>query len=209
MDFSVTAPVSKRGDELDAIAVGINVIGEEWQAHIQQLEEDEERISTIIESAPDSVIVINSNGEIARWNIQASKTFGWNSEEVMGKYLHDVIIPERFRAMHIKGMNHFLKTGEGAVLNRRVELPALKRDNTEMEMELTISPVKIKGAYFFISFLRDITERKKAENLIKTFNAQLEEAQRLAHIGNWEMDMTTNKVQWSNEMFNKIGRAHV
>ena len=205
MDFSVTAPVSKRGDELDAIAVGINVIGEEWQAHIQQLEEDEERISTIIESAPDSVIVINSNGEIARWNIEASKTFGWNSEEVMGKYLHDVIIPERFRAMHIKGMNHFLETGEGPVLNRRIELPALKRDNTEMEMELTISPVKIKGAYFFISFLRDITERKKAENLIKTVNAQLEEAQRLAHIGNWEMDMATNKVQWSNEMFNIYG----
>ncbi len=133
----------------------------------QKIIEREKQISSIIESAPDAVIVINSHSEILRWNKQSEKTFGWQAEEVAGKYLYDLIIPERFREKHKKGLSHFLATGEGPVLNRTIELPALKKDGNELEMELTISPTKVKDEFLFVSFLRDISARKKVEEKIK------------------------------------------
>ncbi len=129
----------------------------------EKLEQSEKQIATIIEAAPDSVIVIKSNSEVVRWNDEAERTLGWRSEEAVGKYLYDLIIPHRFRDAHKKGLHRFLQTGEGPVLNRRIELPALRRDGTEVQMEFSISPVKMKDEYYFISFLRDITQRKEME----------------------------------------------
>lgn len=166
-DFSQKATISDAGDELDALAVGLNTMSEELESHIHQLKASEEQIQTIFKNAPDAVIVIDSEGKIAQWNLMAEKIFGWEREEVIGKHLHEVIIPERFREAHTKGMKHFLQTGEGPVLNKPIELPALRKDNSEFQTELSISPYQFKGKYFFIGFVKDITERKKAEDRLK------------------------------------------
>lgn len=167
IDFSKKIPVSDKGDELDAIAVGLNTLSEELESHIQQIKEGEEQIQTIFQNAPDGVVVIDEHGVIVRWNPRAEVFFGWKSNEVLGKHLHEVVIPERFREAHLNGLKHFLQTGAGPVLNRPLELPALRKDQTEFDAGISISPTTLKGKYFFIGFVSDITQRKKAEMQIK------------------------------------------
>ena len=85
--------------------------------------------------------------------------FGYSRAEAVGKELAELIIPAELREKHRKGLAHYLKSGEGSVLNRRIEINALRRDGSEILVELAISPLRIDGAPFFTAYLRDITER--------------------------------------------------
>ena len=129
----------------------------------EELRATEERARAIIDTAIDGVLLMNSGGEIVDWNPAAERIFGWKREEILGGELAAHIIPERLREAHRRGLAHFLATGEGPVLNRRLELPALRRDGTEFPVELSISPVTGAGRSLFVGFLRDISQRKAAE----------------------------------------------
>ena len=132
-----------------------------------ELRESERRMRLIIDTALDAVIAINSQGEITEWNPQAELIFGWSHEEAIGRTLADLIIPLQYRDAHARGLKQFLATGEGSLLNRRIEVTALRRDGHEVPIELSISPAKKGEAYTFSAFVSDITERKRAENEIR------------------------------------------
>lgn len=122
-----------------------------------------QRTDTILESAHEAFICIDQQGVVREWNATSASTFGWSKEEALGQPLTSLIIPDRFREAHNRGIAHFLKTGAGPVLNRRIELPALRRDGREIPIELTISAVPFEDRQEFPCFLRDISERKQAE----------------------------------------------
>jgi PAS domain S-box-containing protein len=128
----------------------------------QKLKENEQQIQIIFDGAPDPVIVIDSESKIIKWNPKATTVFGWDTTEVIGKPLHEFIIPERHRESHKKGLEKFLKTGIGAVLNKTIEIEAVNKNGEEVPVALSISPVKMEDSYIFIGFIRDITESKKA-----------------------------------------------
>lgn len=184
--FLVTDPVT--GEPLCLAAIDSNIterkkadreirqLNEDLQKNILQLKEKEEQVQTIFKYAPDAVIVIDEEGKITSWNPRAEAIFGWHADEVMGNYLHETIIPKRFRQAHQKGIKKFLKTGEGPVLNKAIELPALKKDNSEFDAGISISPTVLKGKNYFIGFISDITYRKKAEKKIEQANKELEKA---------------------------------
>ena len=126
------------------------------------LKDTEERINILFHNTIDAVIVMNDKGIITQWNAKAESVFGYPAEETLGKPLHDIIIPERYRKMHTDGMNHYLATGEGPVLNKTIEVTAIRKDQTEIDIALGISPIVIKGENFFVGFMNDISERKSA-----------------------------------------------
>lgn len=180
-DFSGREEITGKGDETDAIIAGLNVLAEEMEAsratekkHLQAAEESEKRFRSLIQSAPDAVITIDENSVIFNWNRQAEILFGWTAEEVLGKTLPETIIPERYHQAHLKGLKHFLLTGEGPVLNRPVELEGRRKDNTEFPLELKISALKEKDKYIFIGFIRDISLRKQNEEEIRKLTEHLE-----------------------------------
>lgn len=176
MDFSKGAKISEAGDELDAIAGSLNTLGKEIQSNINHIKEKELQTQTIISNAPSGIIVMDSEGKIDIWNPQAEKIFGWKTWEVKEKLLHDIIIPERFRKQHIEGMQKFFQTGEGSILNKPLELPAIRKDNTEFDAGIIISPMKLQNQFFFIGFITDITERKRSDILLSQKNQELERA---------------------------------
>ena len=137
------------------------------------LHESEVQITAIFENAPDVVVVIDQEGKITKWNPQAEKLFGWKQAEVINKYLSETIIPPQFREAHQKGLRRYVETGESTILGRTIELFAVKKDNTEIDVSLSISPMTIGEEQFFIGFIRDITEKKFLENKLKTFNESL------------------------------------
>jgi PAS domain S-box-containing protein len=127
------------------------------------LKESEERFRTIVSSAHDALIVINDESKIQEWNPQAEVTFGWSRSEALNKELSALIIPERYRAAHVRGLAHYMKTGDGPVLNRRFEITGLTRDGVEIPVELIIYPFKQGNKTYFGSFLHDISEKKRAD----------------------------------------------
>ena len=106
-------------------------------------EASERRTRLIVDSAYDAYVAMNGDGVIVDWNRQAETTFGWRRQEVLGRPLHEIIIPLGYREAHLKGVRRFLVTGEGPLLQRRIEVPALHRDGTEFPAELTIAPLRI------------------------------------------------------------------
>ena len=125
--------------------------------------QSQERNRAIVDTALDGVITIDSTGIVTDWNAKATAIFGWSRDETLGRPLSDTIIPERDRQAHEQGIREFLRTGTGAILNRRIEIVARHRDGREFPVELAVSPAKIGDAYIFSAFIRDITERRRAE----------------------------------------------
>jgi PAS domain S-box-containing protein len=132
-------------------------------------------VRAVLDAALSAVIVMDSAGKIVDWNTQAEKLFGWSHAEALGQTLAGLVIPPRFREAHERGMKHFLSTGEGPVLNRLIELSALRRDGAEFPVELSISALKAGNVVTFCGFITDITERKRAQEEILKLNATLEQ----------------------------------
>jgi PAS domain S-box-containing protein len=142
--------------------------GQQAQAALRQ---SEERFCLLVAHALDAVITIDVQGLITSWNPQAERLFGWPQQEVLGRLLSETIIPPAYREAHERGLAHFRATGEGPVLNRRIELTALHRNGTEFPVELAITPMQWGKTTLFSAFLRDITDRKRAEQSLRDSEA--------------------------------------
>jgi PAS domain S-box-containing protein len=136
---------------------------ENEKIHLKTIEEGEITYRQLIESAPDAIVVIDENSTITQWNGQAEGMFGWKNGQVIGESLVSLLIPERYRAMHIQGLLHFLETGEGPVLNKPIAVMALQKNGMEIPVEIKISVSKVNGKNSFTAFIRDISERKKSD----------------------------------------------
>ncbi len=165
---------SSDGNIIGTIGV-INDISEQKKSE-KSIATSEAKIRAIINSALDAVVVINQKGEVTEWNSRAEMIFGWTQEEMEGLTLAETIIPSQFREAHHNGFHHYLKTGEGPALNQRLEISAMNRQGVEFPIELTIIPIKLEEEYFFSAFIRDITERKRAEEKRENLVKQLAQA---------------------------------
>ena len=102
---------------------------------LQALElESSRRHHQIIETALDAFVEMDSEGLITNWNARAETTFGWSRSDVIGHPLATIIVPHRYREAHTQGLRRFLTTGEGPVLNKRIEITALRRDGSELTL---------------------------------------------------------------------------
>ncbi|MDO9269294.1 MAG: PAS domain S-box protein [Methylobacter sp.] len=133
--------------------------------HFQDaLIESEKRIRLIIESSLSAIVIMDSYGIVTDWNHPAEKIFGWTKDEAIGRRLDELIIPPAQRYAHRQGLERFLRTGVGPLLNQLIEQTAIRRDGTEFPVELSISPLKLGNTYIFSGFIHDITERKRLEH---------------------------------------------
>lgn len=144
----------------------------------QKLQQNAERIKRIIDTANDAFVSMNERGEIVEWNPQAQAMFGWSRDEVLGLDVADIIIPPAFREDHNRGLQRFLETREANVLNRRLELTALRRDGSEFPVEITITPQRLGKEFVFNAFLHDITQRKDDEQTLHQAREAAESANR-------------------------------
>lgn len=134
---------------------------------------EERRVKTMLDSAHDAFVAIDRRGIITDWNESAVRVFGWSRDEALGKALAALIVPPTLRDRHEKGLAHYLATGQATILDRRVELSALRRDGTEFPIEMTISAIEQGGKQSFAAFLHDITDRKRKEEDLRQSRLQL------------------------------------
>ena len=119
--------------------------------------------SALFDATLDAIVIMDGGGLITAWNRQAEAIFGWTAAEVVGRRLAQVIIPERLRRAHEDGLRRYGRTGRGPLIDRRSEVPAIRRDGGEFEAEVTITPVDLDGAPGFAGFIRDLSREQAAD----------------------------------------------
>lgn len=131
----------------------------------------------ILDRAHGAVVSMDEQGVVTAWNPSAEATFGFSRDEALGRSVAELIIPEGLRDAHREGLRHFLATGQGRVLDRLLEMRALRADGTELPVELTISALEEDGRWSFHAFIRDVSERAEAdrerERLVEELNQAL------------------------------------
>jgi PAS domain S-box-containing protein len=122
-----------------------------------------ERTEAILDHAHSAVISMDERGRVTYWNASATRIFGRSQAEAHGRLVSELIIPERFREAHAAGIARFLSQGVGPLLERRVEVIALRGDGGEFPVELTISAAREGAEWTFTAFLQDVSALREAE----------------------------------------------
>jgi PAS domain S-box-containing protein len=140
-----------------------------------ELRASESRLRAMLEAALDAVVTMDHRGRVIGWNHAAEKIFGYTPAEALGREMAELIVPVSLRDAHRRGLARFLETETPVVLDRRLELKGAHKDGTEFPVELTITRITLPGAPTFTGYLRDITERKQAEEALRASSARLVE----------------------------------
>ncbi|AVR96297.1 hybrid sensor histidine kinase/response regulator [Pseudoduganella armeniaca] len=157
----------------------IDVRTHDLKQTMQMARDSERKVQAIIDTALDAVITMDRHGRIAGWNRQAELIFGWSRDDALGQPLDALIIPPRYREDHRRGMRHYLSgEGRGEVLDRRIEVEALRSDGSEFPIELSITRIALDGTdnFEFCGFVRDISDRREREQKLVAANVKAEAA---------------------------------
>jgi two-component system sporulation sensor kinase A len=130
-----------------------------------ELLNSELKFRSIIESASDAIILAEQDTKIIAWNKGAEALFGYTEEEAIGEDV-DIIIPEHLKEGHRRGVERLRATGESKIIGRMVELSGLRKDGTEFPSEISLNCWKSNGNFYWSAIIRDITERKKTQELL-------------------------------------------
>lgn len=150
--------------------------------------ESEQRKSAMLEAALDCIVMMDHQGLITEFNPAAERTFGYGRDEVIGRPLAEVMVPPALREQHCRGLAHYLATGEGPVLDQRIEITGMRADGTEFPVELAIIATQLHGRPAFTGYLRDITERKNGEREREQLLTREQEARTQAEAANRAKD---------------------
>jgi len=149
-----------------AIPVGDAELPERAQWEVE-LRASEARKAAILETALDAVITMDPEGRIVEFNRAAEEMFGYERADITGRTVADTIVPDSLRESHHRGLARYLVTGEASVIGKRVEMVGRRADGTEFPVELSITTVQLDRRRLFTAYLRDITERKQAEEALR------------------------------------------
>ncbi len=173
------------------IGVSVILLNKMAQADIDRrktaektLQENEQRFRSISFSIHDALVTMDEKGSITFWNDAAEKIFGYPKEEVLGKALHPLLAPEKYRDDHKTGFDKFMATGTGNAVGKTLELSALRKDGTEFPIELSLASYPFDEQWHAVGTIRDISDRKSAEqereNLIHELQTALKEVRKLS-----------------------------
>jgi len=130
----------------------------------------------MLESALDCVIGMDADGCVVDFNPAAERTFGYSASEAVGREMADLIVPPSLRDRHRRGLARYVETGDAILLDQRVEITAMRSDGSEFPVELTITRIDVPGPPRFTGYLRDITDRRRAESELRRSRARIAEA---------------------------------
>jgi len=141
---------------------------EAWRREIRRLREREQQLTRLLHSATDAVVAIDTEGRVTQWNHGAQRLLGWSAAQALGQPLVDLIVPPEWRQAHADGLARYRRTGASQVLHRVMDVQALCRDGRRLAAELSIWPLEDEGRLLgFGAFLRDVTERREAEERLR------------------------------------------
>ena len=143
------------------------------EARAAELAASEARQRVILETALDAVISIDRDSRVTYVNSAFERTFGYRAGEAIGRDLAETIVPPSLREAHRRGLARYLETGQTSILNRRIEMSAMRADGTEFPAEVSVTRTGLPGQPAFTAYVRDITDRRRAEQELIASRARL------------------------------------
>lgn len=149
---------------LTGFAVGCLVLLRRQTAGIEQLvAQRTAELYTISNSVLDAVVMMDHNGNVVHWNPAAERIFGYGRDEILGRHVHNTLVPEKYRESTDKGIKKFAESGLGIVVGNVLELEAVRKDGSQFPIEISVSPIRRDGRWWAVAIIRDITKRRLAE----------------------------------------------
>ena len=152
---------------IDTILLTLIVAPALYLLVFRKMHESEERFRQINSSVQDAIIVVDEQCRITEWNLAAQQMFQYSSEEALEQPMHQLLAPPRHHADAARGFGLFQESGTGPLIGKTTEVAALRKDDSEFPIELSISAAKVKGRWHAMGVMRDITGRKRAETQLK------------------------------------------
>ncbi len=177
----------------------------EQRLNEEELRAGKEKFRLVADSAKNAILVMDDEGNISYWNKAAVNTFGYLEQEAIGESLHELLSPERFLEAHRIGFSHFIKTGEGPVIGKTLELTALKKDGTEFPIELSLSAINKRGKWNAIGVINDITERIESEKELEKSEEKYRQLVESSSDLIWEVDSYARYVYVSPNIKELLG----
>ncbi len=159
----------------------------------EALQESNEALHTIADATNDAIILMDDEGKISSWNPAAEAIFGYSAAEAIGTEIHLLLSPQRYYESTRKNFKKFQETGKNPFLGKTMELTAKRKDGGEVPVEISLTTLSLKKKWHAVAILRDITERKKTEEELKTHRERLE------HL----VEERTDELHASNELLLK------
>jgi PAS domain S-box-containing protein len=183
-DPALADPVRVTGPaEIARLAENFNELLTTVKTQLAEHGRDEANARTMLDASLSAIVGMDGEGKVVEWSRQAEATFGWTREEVIGRPLDSLIVPERYRARLTAGLAEYRRSGAGPILGKRVEMEALTRDGREIPIELSITPAQTPTGHLFTAFIRDISERRQSEQDRLVLEEKLRQSERLEGIG--------------------------
>ena len=171
------------------------------------LSESEERFRSLVESATDAIVVADEQGHIVSWNNAARALFAYSADEVIGKPL-TMLMPARYREAHQRGLERVSAGGASRVIGKTVELRGLRRDGAEFPLELSLAMWKTRGGTFYSGIIRDISERKQAEEALRESEDRFRQLAENIREVFWMTDPQKDRILYVSPAYEEIwGRA--
>ncbi len=168
------------------------------------LRKSDECTRAILDRAYGAFIAMNKKGQITNWNKSAETIFGWKRSEVLWRMLANTIIPHPYREAHTIGLERFIATGVGPVINQRIEISALHKDGHEFPVELAVFTVPEDEDYTFCAFIMDISERKNAEHKQITLSNELQKSNAALEQLNNDLEQRMLSLAQANKQLNDL-----
>ncbi len=180
----------------------------EFSALLESLKSSETRFRSVVETASDAIISADARGKIVFWNQAAENIFGYPAGEIIGKPV-TILIPTRFRQAHQGGLKRVISTGETKIIGKTVELFGLKKDGSEFPLELSLATWETREGQFFTAFVRDTTERKRMEQVLRESEERYRSIFDNARDGIVLIDGKTGYIVHCNSEFEKQTGQHL
>lgn len=168
----------------------------------------------LLETAPDAMVIVDQNGRIALVNTQVERLFGYARDELIGGTV-ELLIPERYRGQHVYHRTQYLRQPKTRAMGAEVDLHGRRKDGSEFPVDISLSPMSLPQGVWTTAAIRDVTDRRRKEQQLRASHARLREltrrleqettrlkdAQAVAHIGSGEMDLRSEHLTWSDEIY--------
>jgi PAS domain S-box-containing protein len=160
----------------------------------------------LLESAPDAVIIVDAAGQVVLANAQAERLFGYQHGDLEGRPV-ELLLPERLHGAHRRHRDDYLASPRTRPMGVGLELEGRRAGGSTFPVEISLSPLVVEGGTLVTAIVRDVSERRRAEEQLRRSETRLAEAQQIAHLGSWEWDIAADTVTWSDELSRIYGLA--
>jgi len=196
--------IEDEAGEIKGIVLAFRDITEALEMQ-RDIDEYSQRLRHIIDNSMDAMIVMDEKGCALEWGLAAEEMFGWEFSEIIGKPLHEMIIPSEFRQAHEQGLQRIRESGVTTVEKKHLESLALHKDGHKFPIEMSMRSVHDGSHWSFYAYIRDLTSEITKDRQLRKNETLLMASQHIARLGYWEYDHTSHELEWSEETYRIFG----